>query len=93
MASFQFRLFVTGKHPRSRSAIRHIEEALRAYPGLHLEVIDVLERPDLAESHRILATPALVRLLPLPSLRVVGDMSDPHIIERLFDISTNGRVS
>lgn len=41
-----------------------------------LEIIDVLEFPDLAEDERILATPTLIKSLPLPLRRVIGDLSD-----------------
>ena len=41
-----------------------------------LEVIDVLEHPQVAEDQRILATPTLVKQLPLPLRRVIGDLSD-----------------
>jgi circadian clock protein KaiB len=39
-------------------------------------IIDVLERPQLAEDERILVTPTLIKPLPLPSRRVIGDLSD-----------------
>jgi circadian clock protein KaiB len=41
-----------------------------------LDVIDVLERPQAAEDARILATPTLVKELPLPARRIIGDLSD-----------------
>jgi circadian clock protein KaiB len=41
-----------------------------------LEVVDAAERPDLAEDERILATPTVIRLAPLPQRRVIGDLSD-----------------
>ena len=48
-------------------------------PGSYeLEVIDTAERPGLAEEQRILATPTVVRLAPLPQRRVIGDLSDHH---------------
>lgn len=41
-----------------------------------LEIIDVLEHPDLAEDEKILATPTLIKSLPLPLRRVIGDLSN-----------------
>ena len=41
-----------------------------------MEVIDVLERPQLAEDEKILATPTLIKVLPPPLKRVIGDLSD-----------------
>ena len=73
---FVFRLFVAGQSERSQAA----EANLRALCDDHLagryklEVIDTVQRPDLAEVERILATPMVVRLAPLPQdARVAGD--------------------
>ena len=87
MHSLNFRLFVAGKHHRSRTAIQSVQEACTRLLGTAdaLEVVDVLEQPDLAENHRILATPTLIRLAPLPSVRLIGDMSDKSSIEKLID--------
>lgn len=43
---------------------------------IQIEVIDILERPQLAEDERILATPVVIKKLPLPMRRVVGDLSE-----------------
>lgn len=71
-------LFVCDSSPTSVRARRQIHNCLVAagLAGVSLEVIDVLERPDLAEAQRILATPALVRHRPLPRRKVIGDLSD-----------------
>jgi circadian clock protein KaiB len=71
-------LFVTGESLRSSTAIANLrricEEELA---GLYdLEIIDVLESPELAEDARILATPTLIKSLPPPLRRVIGDLSD-----------------
>jgi circadian clock protein KaiB len=75
---FLLRLFVTGKSPRAQQALANLkricdEELEGCY---ELEVIDVLERPDLAESEKVLATPTLIKSLPPPLRRVIGDLSD-----------------
>jgi len=75
---YSFRLYVAGQIERSRAA----EANLRALCDFHLaggyelEVIDATEQPGLAEEQRILATPTVVRLAPLPQRRVIGDLSD-----------------
>ncbi|MDX2194384.1 MAG: circadian clock KaiB family protein [Gemmatimonadales bacterium] len=76
--AYRFTLFVTGQTPRSQRAIANLralcEEQL---PGAYeLNVVDVLEQPDLAERARVLATPTLVKDLPPPPRRVIGDLSD-----------------
>ena len=78
MADFILRLYVTGQSQRSLRAIDNIqrictEELMGQY---ELSVIDVLERPQLAEDEKILATPTLVKALPAPLRRVIGDLSD-----------------
>jgi circadian clock protein KaiB len=77
---FLLRLFITGQTPKSARAIanlRHIcEEELNGQ--YELLVIDILERPQLAEDEKILATPALIKDLPPPIRRVIGDLSDRH---------------
>jgi circadian clock protein KaiB len=76
--NYLFRLYVAGRTGRSHEA----ESNLRVLCESHLhghyefEVIDAVERPDLAEEERILATPTVVRLSPPPELRVIGDLSD-----------------
>jgi len=71
-------LYVTGSSPRAETAIANLrricEEELRGQ--YTLEIIDVLEHPEMAESDRILATPTLVKQLPPPLRRVIGDLSD-----------------
>ena len=72
------RLFVTGHTARSEAAIRNLrricEEDLAGES--ELEIIDVLERPQLAEDEKILATPTLVKQLPEPVRKIIGDLSD-----------------
>jgi circadian clock protein KaiB len=72
------KLFICGSSPRAESAVanlRHIcDNDLRG--NYSLEVIDVLEQPALAEEAKVLATPTLIKLLPLPLRRIIGDLSD-----------------
>lgn len=75
---YSLRLYVTGHTARSSQATKNLK--LICEQELHgqyeLEIIDVLERPALAEKERILATPTLIRRLPLPVRRIIGDLSD-----------------
>ena len=78
MVKFLLKLYITGQTPKSERAIKNIrricEEELKGQ--YELVVIDVLERPQLAEDEKILATPTLTKELPPPLRRVIGDMSD-----------------
>ncbi len=75
---WELRLYVAGQTPKSTIALAN----LRRYCEEHLagrytiEVIDLLERPQLAEGDQILAVPTLVRKLPEPMKRIIGDLSD-----------------
>jgi circadian clock protein KaiB len=71
-------LYIAGLTPRSERAIANLRRICEEELGDHYEmaIIDVLERPQVAEDERILVTPTLVKPVPLPSRRVVGDLSD-----------------
>src|SRR5437879_10326772 len=60
---------------RARRQLERLQQQL-GEGELEIEVIDVLERPDLAEEEEVLATPALIRFRPLPRRKVIGDLSD-----------------
>ena len=75
---FELRLYVAGQTSRSLVALTNLkricEEHLRG--RYRLEVIDLLEHPQLARGDQILALPTLVRKLPEPIRKLVGDLSD-----------------
>ncbi len=50
-----------------------------------LEIVDVSDNPDVAEADSIMATPTLIRMSPLPALRLVGDVSDQPSLARLTE--------
>ena len=78
LATYRLKLYVTGTSPRAQVAIANLrricEEELHG--EYQLEIIDVLEHPQLAEDDKILATPTLIKQLPPPLRRVIGDLSD-----------------
>jgi circadian clock protein KaiB len=78
MDKYLIKLYVTGRTPRTRQAIRNLEQICEQELGgrYELVVIDVLERPQLAEDEKILATPTVVKELPVPIRRIIGDLSD-----------------
>lgn len=88
MATYLFRLYVVGQTPRSLTAVSNLRVLCDNYlPGRHeIEVIDVAERPDLAEKERILATPTVIRIMPLPRFRVIGDLSDQDQVATFLDL-------
>ena len=72
------KLFVTGQTPRAELAIENLrriceEEFSNEY---ELIVVDILKRPQLAEDEKILATPTVIKELPPPIRRIIGDLSE-----------------
>ena len=90
MPKFTLKLYVTGQTSKSERAIANMrricEEELKGQ--YELVIIDVLERPQLAEDEKILATPALIKELPPPLRRVIGDLSDTDKVLLGLDIQT-----
>lgn len=78
MTAYKLRLYVTGRSAQSQRAIENLNRICQAdLPGeFSIEVIDVLEHPALAEQAKILATPTLVKQLPEPVRKIIGDLSD-----------------
>ncbi|MEL6195859.1 MAG: circadian clock protein KaiB [Myxococcota bacterium] len=78
MSHYALRLYVTGMTGRSQRAIENIQMICKQEldDRFTLEVIDVLEHPQLAEDEKILATPTLVKELPPPLRKLIGDLSD-----------------
>jgi circadian clock protein KaiB len=76
--SYLLKLYIAGRGARAEAAIANLkqlcENELRGQ--YELEVIDILEHPERAEQAKILATPTLIKQLPPPLRRVIGDLSD-----------------
>ena len=82
-------LYVTGMTPRSIRAIENVRGACEQYLNgrYELEVIDVYQEPSRAAREQILAVPTLVKTLPLPLRRIIGDMSNRSQLLAGLDIS------
>jgi circadian clock protein KaiB len=75
---YVLRLYVSGLTPRSQTAIKNIKKICEEHLNgrYDLEVIDVYQRPVLAKGEQIIAAPTLIKKLPLPLRRFIGDLSD-----------------
>lgn len=71
-------LYVAGQTPKSVAAIRNLEKICADHLGdaYAIKVIDLKENPKLAREHNIVAIPTLVRQLPVPIQKIIGDLSD-----------------
>jgi circadian clock protein KaiB len=75
---YVLRLFVTGSTPKSVRAITNLRAILEEYlSGRYtLEIVDLYQQPELARQNNLIAAPTLIKSLPDPVRRVIGDMSD-----------------
>ena len=72
------RLYIAGQTPKSLAALSNLHRICEEYLAgkFQIEVIDLLEKPQLAEGDQIIAIPTLVRKLPEPIRKVIGDLSN-----------------
>lgn len=75
--NYVLKLYVLGESANSLRAIRNIKDIIKdeLSSAYTLKVIDVLKNPQLAEDDKILATPTLVKSLPAPIKKIIGDLS------------------
>jgi len=75
---YQLRLYVAGQTPRSVAAFANLKKLCEQFlPGRYnIEVVDLVKHPQLAAGDQILAIPTLVRKLPQPLRKIVGDLRD-----------------
>lgn len=87
---YVLRLYVTGATSRSRRAILNLNSVCSEHlKGRYdLEIIDIHQKPTLAKDEQIIATPTLIRKLPLPLRRIIGDLSDRETVLFGLDLKT-----
>lgn len=71
-------LYVAGETPKSLAAIRNLERICSEHLAgkYKVEVVDLKKQPQLAREHGIVAIPTLVKALPVPIRKIIGDLSD-----------------
>ncbi len=86
---YHLRLFVAGTTTRSLRAIENLRRicADHLHERVDLEVIDIYQQPELASLHQIVAVPALIRHLPLPLRRIIGDLSEQERVLKGLDLT------
>jgi circadian clock protein KaiB len=77
-AEWQLRLYIAGQTPKSIKALSNLKKLAEEHlAGIYsIEIIDLLENPQLAEGDQILAVPTLVRKFPEPIRKIIGDLSN-----------------
>jgi circadian clock protein KaiB len=84
------RLYVAGQTPKSLSAVANLKKICQEYSKqkYRLEVIDLAKKPSMASEHQILAIPTLVRSLPVPIRKIIGDLSNTDQVVVGLNISS-----
>ena len=88
MNQLTLKLFIAGESIRSESAARNLKRVLdeTVGPDYDLRIIDVTKHPSMAEDESILATPTLIKVVPSPQRRIIGDLSDREALLKGLDL-------
>jgi circadian clock protein KaiB len=86
--AWELRLYVAGPTPKSVAAFRNIEQLCEEHLAgrYHIEVIDLMKDPQLAQSDQILAVPTLVRKRPSPTRKIIGALSNTERVLSALDL-------
>jgi circadian clock protein KaiB len=92
---YQLRLYVAGQTPKSVLALKNLEQICEEHlqGRYEIEVIDLLQNPQLALGDQILALPTLVRRLPEPIKKIIGDLSNKERVLVGLDLRERGKNS
>jgi len=87
---FELRLYVAGQNAKSITALSNLKSICEEHmPGnYHIEVIDLVQNPALADGDQIFAVPTLVRKLPEPMRKIIGDLSNTERVLVGLDLRT-----
>jgi circadian clock protein KaiB len=92
LPSWKLRLYVAGNTPNSIAAFANLKEICELHMGgrYKIEVIDLLRKPQLARGDQIIAVPTLVRKLPSPVKKIIGDLSNTERVLVGLDLKPAG---
>lgn len=93
--ALQLRLYVAGQTPKSLAALSNLKRICDEHVDgkYQLEVIDLIKNPQLAQGDQILAIPTLVRNLPVPIRKIIGDLSNTDRVLVGLDLRRTDHVS
>jgi circadian clock protein KaiB len=88
---YQLRLIIAGSTIRSREAVQNLRRMCKDHLSdeSDVEVIDIYQQPALASKYDVVAAPTLVRMLPLPVRRIIGDLSQTDRVLRALDLGSH----
>lgn len=92
-AKWELKLYVAGQTPKSLQAFTNLKRICEEHLAgeYHIEVVDLLKSPQLAQGDQILAIPTLVRKLPEPVRKIIGDLSNTERVLVGLDLRERGR--
>jgi len=90
--TYELRLYVAGQTPKSVAAFANLKKICEEHLAgeYHIEVIDLIKQPQLASGDQILAIPTLVRKLPEPIKKIIGDLSNTERVLVGLDLRERG---
>ncbi len=90
---WDFYLYIAGKSAKSTAAIANLQKICDEYlqDRYRIEVIDLMQKPELARQAQIIAVPTLIRKLPLPVKQIIGDLSNQEKLLVGLEISITNR--
>jgi len=93
-AVYVLRLYITGTTPKSRRAVHNLTKLCqeRLAGRYELEVIDIYQQPALAQAEGIVAVPTLLKRLPLPAQRLIGDLSNEQQLAACLGLIRSPRL-
>jgi circadian clock protein KaiB len=89
---WNLRLYIAGRTPKSITAFENLKKICEEHlqGQYHIEIIDLVQQPQLAKGDQILAVPTLVRLLPEPIKKIIGDLSNTERVLVGLDLRPQG---
>jgi circadian clock protein KaiB len=88
LPEYKFRLFITGTSPNSARAVMNIRDICESYlkDRYELQIIDVYQDVALAQQEQLTALPLLIRKLPLPERKLIGDLSETEKVLKALEV-------
>ncbi|PBQ30259.1 circadian clock protein KaiB [Sphingobacteriaceae bacterium] len=87
-SEYRLILFISGMSVKSSHAIENLQKICEEYPAkkIKFEIIDIREASDKAEEYQIFAIPTLIKISPLPTRTVLGDLSDKEKVLKILEL-------
>ena len=93
MTGFRLKLFIMGHSSKSLKAIVNLRRMCHCHLGdqVEVQIVDVLNEPELAEQEQIVVTPTLVKVAPEPACRIIGDLSETERVLQVLGVQINAQ--